>query len=118
MPFDGRDINNRGDILGVHGTGDRTMSRSGRWKQIRKLAYDRDRKANAVCHICNQPIDYSLTPSSAPNAYEPDHIIPVVKHPELELDLKNIKASHTRCNRARGDGTNGENNLGMQSRVW
>ena len=103
----------------MDGIGDKAMaSRSGRWKQIRKLAYDRDRKAKAVCHICNQPIDYSLTPSSAPNAYEPDHIIPVAKQPELELDLKNIKASHTRCNRARGDGTNGENNLGMQSRVW
>ena len=31
---------------------------------------------------------------------------------------KNIKASHRRCNRARGDGTHGENNLGMQSRIW
>ena len=94
------------------------MSRSGRWPMLRRLAWDRDRKARAVCHICGQPIDYSLPASSCPDAWEPDHIIPVSKRPELELDLNNIKASHMRCNRARGDGTNGENNLGMQSRVW
>lgn len=94
------------------------MARSGRWPYIRKMAWDRDRKARAVCHICGQPIDYSLRPSSSPLAWEPDHIIPVAKAPELELDLNNVAASHTQCNRARGDGTNGENNLGMQSRIW
>lgn len=94
------------------------MSRSGRWPVVRKLAWNRDRKARAVCHICKQPIDYSLPASSCPDAWEPDHILPVSKRPDLELDLNNIKASHMRCNRARGDGTNGENELGMQSRIW
>ena len=94
------------------------MQRSSRWKYIRKMAWDRDRKARAVCHICGQPIDYSLPPSSGPEAWEPDHVIPVSKRPDLELDLNNILASHTRCNRSRGDGTNGENALGMRSRVW
>ena len=94
------------------------MQRSSRWKYIRKMAWDRDRKAKAVCHICGQPIDYSLPPSSGPEAYEPDHVIPVSKRPDLELDLNNILASHTRCNRSRGDGENGENALGMRSRIW
>ena len=94
------------------------MQRSSRWKYIRKMAWDRDRKARAVCHICGQPIDYSLPPSSGPEAWEPDHVIPVSKRPDLELDLNNILASHTRCNRSRGDGENGENALGMRSRVW
>ena len=94
------------------------MARSGRWPYIRRMAYDRDRKNRAVCHICGQPIDYFLKPSSCDVAYEPDHIIPVSKAPELELDLKNIKASHRRCNRARNDGTNGDNTIGMQSRIW
>ena len=94
------------------------MQRSSRWKYIRKMAWDRDRKARAVCHICGQPIDYSLPPSSGPEAWEPDHVIPVSKRPDLELDLNNILASHTRCNRSRGDGTNGENALGMRSRIW
>ena len=94
------------------------MGRSSRWKQVRLMAYERDRAANAPCHICGQPINYLLDPSSAPSAYEPDHLVPVSKAPELELDLLNIAASHTQCNRSRGDGTNGENILGQQSRVW
>lgn len=93
-------------------------SRSGRWPYVRRMAWDRDRKLRAVCHICGQPIDYSLQPSSADNSWEPDHVIPVSMRPDLELDLNNIKSSHKRCNRARGDGKNGENNLGQQSRIW
>ena len=93
-------------------------SRSGRWPQVRRMAWDRDRKARAVCHICGQEINYHLQPSSAPDSWEPDHVIPVAKAPELELDLNNILASHMKCNRARGDGTNGENAIGMRSRIW
>ena len=94
------------------------MGRSSGWKRVRRQAWERDRKTRGVCHICGQPIDYTLPPSSGPNAWEPDHIVPVHKDPSLELDLANIAPSHTRCNRARGDGTNGENALGMQSRIW
>lgn len=92
--------------------------RSSRWPYIRGMAWDRDRRDRSPCHICGQPIDYSLAPSSCPDAWEPDHIQPVKKRPDLELDLTNIAASHKRCNRARGDGTNGENTLGMRSRIW
>ena len=93
-------------------------NRSSRWQYIRKLAWERDRKAKAPCHICGQPIDYFLDPSSAPDAWEPDHLIPVARAPEMELDLANVSASHMRCNRARGDGINGENEIGRQSRIW
>ena len=84
--------------------------RSGRWPYVRRLAWERDLKAQAPCHICGQP--------SAPDAWEPDHLIPVAQRPDLELDLLNIAPSHARCNRSRGDGTNGENVLGQQSRIW
>ena len=94
------------------------MNRSSRWRRIRQMAWERDLKAQAPCHICGQPINYFLAPSSAEEAWEPDHVIPVVKRPDLELDLNNVQASHRRCNRARGDGTNGENVIGMQSRIW
>ena len=95
------------------------MDRSSRWKKIRRMAWGRDKRNNAPCHICGQPIDYLLEPSSCPDAYEPDHVIPVSQNKELELDLRNILASHRRCNRARGDGTrNMENALGMRSRIW
>lgn len=95
------------------------MNRSSRWKYVRHLAWARDRASRAPCHICGQPIDYLLEPSSCPDAYEPDHLIPVAKNPDLELDLNNIAAAHRRCNRARGDGQrNMENTLGMRSRIW
>ena len=94
------------------------MARSGAWPRVRALAWDRDRRARAVCHICGQPIDYFVKPSSTPDSYEPDHIVPVSKRPDLELDLNNIKASHRRCNRTRGDGIRGPKDLGVQSRDW
>lgn len=94
------------------------MNRSSRWPYIRRMAYDRDRKAKAPCHICGEPIDYLVPPSSTPDSYEPDHIQPVHLRPDLELDLKNIAPSHRRCNRQRGDGTNGTNIIGMRSRIW
>lgn len=94
------------------------MARSGAWPRVRALAWDRDRRARAVCHICGQPIDYFVKPSSTPDSYEPDHIVPVSKRPDLELDLNNIKASHRRCNRTRGDGIRGTKDLGVQSRDW
>ena len=95
-----------------------TMARSTRWPYIRRMAWDRDRKAKAPCHICGEPIDYFVQPSSTPDSYEPDHIVPVHMRPDLELDLNNIKASHRRCNRQRGDGTNGTNVIGQRSRIW
>ena len=94
------------------------MSRSSRWPYIRKMAWDRDRKAKAVCWICGQEVDYTVQPSSTDQSWEPDHVQPVSKRPDLELDLSNVKASHRACNRARSDGTNGENTIGQQSRIW
>jgi len=91
-------------------------NRSSKFKYIRKLAWERDRKAKAVCHICGQPIDYTLPPSVYPDSWEPDHIIPFSKRPDLELDLNNIAPSHRRCNRGRCD--TDIVGLGQQSRVW
>lgn len=92
-------------------------SRSSRWPRIRKMAWERDRKSRAVCHICGERIDYSLEPSSAPLSWEPDHIQTFKNAPELELDLNNIAASHMRCNRQRGNGTH-DGDLGQRSRIW
>lgn len=93
-------------------------SRSGsRWRRVREMAWNRDRKARAVCHICGEPINYSIPASSAPLSWEPDHVLPFAKNPELELDLNNIKASHMRCNRQRGTGAQ-DMALGQRSRLW
>lgn len=32
------------------------MGRSTRWRYVRTACWERDRKAKAVCGICNQPI--------------------------------------------------------------
>ena len=97
------------------------MAQEGRagskWRRVRKMAWDRDRHARAVCHICGERIDYSIPASSAPLSWEPDHIIPFTKAPELELDLNNIAASHMRCNRQRGSGS-GDMALGQRTRIW
>lgn len=92
--------------------------RSNRWAYIRKLAWERDKQNKAVCHLCGQPIDYTLEPSSCEQAWEPDHILPFDRYPELELDLNNIAASHRRCNRARGTKDAADRAIGRQSRIW
>ena len=94
------------------------MARSSHWKHIRALAWERDKKAQAPCHLCGQPIDYSLAPSSCEQAWEPDHMQTFKDHPELELDLLNIYPSHRRCNRCRGTKDGMERAIGQQSRVW
>lgn len=91
--------------------------RSSRWGHIRKLAWERDRRNRAPCHICGERIDYTIKPSSAPLAWEPDHLLAFSKAPEAELDLNNVAASHMRCNRQRGNGFN-DGVLGQRSRLW
>ena len=84
---------------------------------IRPMAFQRDMKARAVCHICGQPIDYFAGISTTPDSWEGDHLIPIAKG-GAERDLANIAASHKRCNRSRGDGSYFNNDLGMNSRIW
>ena len=97
------------------------MPRAGRdtqeWRRLRKQCFARDKAAHAPCHICGQPIDYALKPSSTPDAWEPDHRFTVKSHPELAELPENILPSHRRCNRARGDKASIDN-LGNQSRNW
>lgn len=65
---------------------------------------DRDRKAIArtkpPCHICEQPIDYTL-PHLDPLAYVVDHVIPLAKG-GADL-LANKAAAHRACNRTKSD---------------
>ena len=86
------------------------------WAKIRALAWERDKKAKAPCHLCGQPIDYTLEPSSCEAAWEPDHVLTRKQRPDLELDLTNLAASHRRCNRSRGMKDN--ENIGQHSRIW
>lgn len=87
------------------------------WRRLRRQCYERDRARDARCHICGQRIDYALAPSSAPDAYEADHLRDVDTHPELALLPENVGPSHRRCNRARGRKA-GIDNVGNRSRDW
>ena len=87
------------------------------WQRLSRQCYERDRARRAPCHICGQPIDYSLAPSSTRDAYEPDHLRDVNSHPELTLLPENVAASHRRCNRARGKRA-GIDNIGNRTRDW
>ena len=97
--------------------------RSSKWPEVADRAFRRDKKKKAPCALCGRPIDYSLGRSTGggknynPKAYEPDHILPYDKHPEYELDLVNIQATHAGCNRAKHDRA-GINLLGQASEDW
>ena len=49
----------------------------------------------AACHICGQPIDYTL-PHLDPRAFVIDHVTPLAKGGTDTLD--NIAAAHRECN--------------------
>ncbi|MHA4848780.1 HNH endonuclease [Rhodococcus sp. MSC1_016] len=76
-----------------------SAGRSGhRWRTIRNnLKMQRN-----PCWICKQPIDYDA-PANHPEAFEPDHYYPVSTHPHLANDPGNLRASHSECNRKRGN---------------
>lgn len=57
-------------------------------------------RAQPPCHICGQPIDYTLTHPD-PMSYVVDHLMPVAKGgPDT---LANKRAAHRSCNRAKAD---------------
>lgn len=87
-----------------------------RWQRLRAILYDRDRKANAPCWICGQPIDYRAR-SGTPDSWEPDHVLPVATHPDAAFDPGNVRPAHCSCNRSRGS-SKGCPGLGSLSRRW
>lgn len=54
-------------------------------------------REGAKCHLCDQPIDYSL-PQGHPGSVEADHFTPIAKggHP-----LGPMFAAHRQCNQSR-----------------
>lgn len=67
------------------------------------------------CWICGLPIEYALRAGA--DAFQLDHYKPVSKFPQHVDDPANFKASHARCNAARGDGAPMAG-LGRLSREW
>lgn len=57
------------------------------------------RRTAAACHICGQPIDYTL-PFLDPGEFVVDHLVPL-KHGGQD-NIQNKAAAHRRCNSAKG----------------
>ena len=57
-------------------------------------------RGHPPCHLCGDPIDYSLR-SPDPLSFEVDHVIPRSRGGEDTLD--NAAPSHRRCNRAKSN---------------
>ena len=58
------------------------------------------------CHLCGQPIDYSL-PAGDPYAFELDELIPLayfsdVDKPSAAINPNNVAPAHRICNEKRG----------------
>ena len=87
-----------------------------KWRKLRDQLYRRDRAANAPCWICGQQIDYRAE-AGTPDAWEPDHVMPVAHHPEAALDPGNVRPSHCSCNRARGS-AGAAGLIGKTTRDW
>lgn len=89
-------------------------------RALRLRCFDRDRRVQAPCLWCHEPIDYSLGPYTRGGnvwAWSPEHVKPRDKYPELALEPSNIKAAHFHCNASRKDRA-GVNALGTPSRAW
>lgn len=57
---------------------------------------------NVLCWLCGKQIDYKA-PANTPHSFELDHAQPLSTHPELAYEPSNFRASHSSCNRSRGD---------------
>lgn len=73
------------------------------------------RMQRGPCHICAQPIDYSLPPSD-PQAFTVDHVLPRSTHPWAAEDPANCRSAHAKCNKSRGAGPVPDH--GVTSEEW
>lgn len=66
----------------------------------RRKIRERLKAEKRPCHICGQPIDYSL-PANDPWSFEVDEIVPISQGGD-PFDYSNVDAAHRICNQRRG----------------
>lgn len=75
--------------------------RGRRWTEVRHEVLERD---DWTCALCGKPIDRNLPPGSHDRAGTADHIVPVSDGGRWWA-LRNLRAAHVSCNRARANAT-------------
>ena len=70
-----------------------------RWRKLKRQFKIQCARQNLACHICRDPIDYTL--GRGRWAFEADHYHPRVTHPHLMFTMSNLRPSHVTCNRSR-----------------
>lgn len=67
------------------------------------LDADPSTRAESVCWICEQRIDYDAAPGTTDDSHELDHMIPVSVDDRLQEDPTNFRHSHRLCNLRRSN---------------
>ena len=93
-----------------------------RYMRLRATFKQQSADNNTPCHICGQPIDYTIPWKDQDgtvndDAFELDHIYPVSTHPEHAEDPAGFRASHRACNRKRSNKLT-YTGIGQTTRVW
>jgi hypothetical protein len=93
------------------------MARDALWEKVARQFKADCRMSNARCWLCLNRGDHEMAgidydaPRHSPHGFEADHKKPWISHPHLRYSRENLRASHTRCNRARresGESLNSE----------
>lgn len=87
--------------------------------KLRKEFRNQCQADDAPCWLCGMKIDYDAPHNDYGNddRFELDHLYPVSIRPDLQEDPANFRASHSGCNRERGNGDPAPE-LGILSRAW
>lgn len=88
-----------------------------RWRMIKAAFREECAAEDLPCWICRQDIDYSITDWTDDEVFEPDHLYVLSEYPEYAEDPTNLRPSHRRCNRVRGNSMHLEG-LGQTSKKW
>lgn len=94
-----------------------TRDRGTRAKQFRAEMKSQWEPVNAPCAICSQATINWAGQRNQPESFEIHHLKDPENHPELEFEPRNVRPSHSRCNRSAG--RNAEpTSIGQTSEAW
>lgn len=84
-----------------------------RWKTLAANL----RASRHPCWLCGQPINYNAADPNDDDAFSVDHVRPLSLYAAGAEDPSNLRASHQRCNKRRGNNEPSPN-IGSTSESW